>query len=114
MHAEQAAAEHTAHESHLATYWRVIVTLTVLAAGEFASAVAIEGKAQDAATVFMLGVLGLIALAGWKAVLVARFFMHLKYDPGILAFLALTPVILATPLVLFCVYDGLNGPGFGG
>jgi uncharacterized membrane protein YhaH (DUF805 family) len=100
------------YHDHMNIYWRVIITLTVLTAVEFAISFGIDGKADSQATLFMFGVLGLIALAAWKAVLVGRFFMHLKYDPGILSFLAIIPVILATPLVLFCIYDGLNGPAF--
>ncbi len=107
-------AEHAAHENHMPTYWRVIIALSLLTLVEFAISFGIEGTAQSAATVFMLGVLGLIALAAVKAVMVGKFFMHLKYDPGILSFLAVTPVILGTPLVLFCVYDGINGPSFAG
>ena len=100
------------YHNHMNIYWRVIITLTVLTAVEFAISFAIDGKAQTQATLFMIGVLGLIGLAAWKAVLVGRFFMHLKYDPGILSFLAVIPVILGTPLVLFCIYDGINGPAF--
>lgn len=100
------------YHNHMPIYWRVIITLAVLTGVEFAISFGIEGKANDQATLFMFGVLGLIALAAWKAVLVGRFFMHLKYDPGILSFLAITPVILGTPLVLFCIYDGINGPSF--
>jgi len=105
-------AEHAEHESHLPTYVRVIITLAVLTAGEFAIAFWIApGEDHQRPNVFMLGVLMLIGLAAWKAVLVARFFMHIKYDAKILALLAMVPVILGTPLVLLCVYDGTHGFG---
>ena len=106
--------EHAAHEDHMPVYWRTIVTLTVLTAVEFG--VAIFGmQTGDAAVrprLWVLGVVVLVALAAWKAVLVARFFMHLRYDPKILALIAATPVVLATPLVLFCIWDGTAGYGF--
>jgi len=105
------ASSGTAHESHLGTYTRVIITLSALTAAEFGLAWAIHGAA---AALFVLGVLGLLALAAWKAVLVARVFMHLKYDPRILSLLALVPLVLATPLVLFGIWDGASGPSFGG
>jgi len=113
MNHEATDAGHVAHESHLGIYWRVIITLTVLTGVEFAISFAMHGTHETAPKMFMLGVLALISLATWKAVLVARFFMHLKYDPGILSLLAVVPVILGTPLVSFCVYDMINGPGFG-
>lgn len=115
MHAEHANAEGIEpYHDHMPIYWRVIITLAVLTGVEFAISFAMHGTHESAPTMFMLGVLALIALAAWKAVLVARFFMHLKYDPGILSFLCLVPVILGTPLVLFCIYDGINGPSFAG
>ena len=97
------------YHNHMPTYWRVIITLAVLTGVEFGIAFLMKGVGP---TAFMLGVLALIALAAVKAVMVAKFFMHLKYDPKILALLCLTPVVLGTPLVLFCVYDGIHGPGF--
>ena len=95
---------------HMPIYWRVIITLGVLTGGEFAIAMAIDGVAP---TVFMLGVLSLILLAAIKATMVARIFMHLKYDPKILSLLCIVPLILGSPLVIFCIWDGLKGPSFG-
>ncbi len=108
-HDTSSAAAATAPADHMGIYWRVIITLAVFTGIEFGISFAIHGAA---ATAFMLGVLGLLGLAAWKAVLVARFFMHLEYDPGILAFLALVPGVLGTPLIAFGVYDGIAGPGF--
>jgi caa(3)-type oxidase subunit IV len=51
-----------------------------------------------------------VGLACWKAILVARFFMHIKYDPRILALIIVTPVVLAAPLVVLVGFDLLNGP----
>lgn len=114
--AEAAAAAHGGggeHHSHMATYWRVIIMLTVLTAAEFAIAFAVA-PADDGtpSSYFMIGVLGLLALAAWKAVLVAQVFMHLKYDPRILGVIAVSPVVLSAPMILFCVWDGIKGPGF--
>ena len=92
-------------ESHLPTYKRVIVTLAVLTAVEFGISIAMHTWFP-----FALGVLTLIGLAAWKAVLVARFFMHIKYDPKIFAFIVCLPLILGTPIVLLVGFDLLHGP----
>lgn len=91
--------------SHLPTYKKVIGGLFALTVVEFGISFWMH-----AGFPFMLGVLVLIALAFWKAILVAKFFMHVKYDPGILAFLAVIPVILATPLLLLVGFDLVKGP----
>jgi caa(3)-type oxidase subunit IV len=96
-------------ESHLPTYNRVIVLLATLTAVEFGIAYWMKA---DAGLPFVVGVLALLALAGWKAVWVARFFMHLKYDPSSLAFLALIPLILGAPIVVLVGYDLVKGPNF--
>ena len=108
-HAASDELGHGFHD-HMPIYWRVIITLAVLTLAEFGIAMAIDGAAP---TAFMLGVLALILLAAVKATMVARIFMHLKYDPKILSAICILPVILASPLVLFCIWDGLNGPSFG-
>lgn len=106
-----APAEHG--ESHLPTYNRVIVLLAALTAVEFVIAFWMHGDIPALGTLpFVVGVLGLLLLAGWKAVWVARFFMHLKYDPSSLAFIAVIPVFLGTPIVLLVGYDLIKGPNF--
>jgi caa(3)-type oxidase subunit IV len=98
-------------ESHLPVYKRVILTLGGLTAVEFVLSFWMHGSIPGIGVFpFMAGVLLLIGLAFWKAILVARFFMHVKYDPGVLAFLAVTPLILATPLVLLVGFDLVKGP----
>ncbi len=100
-------------ESHLPTYTRVIITLAVATAIEFGIAMFIGlDEAGVKPKMWMIGVLALIGLAAWKAILVGKIFMHLKYDPKILSLLAITPVVLATPLCAFCIWDGIAGPGF--
>ena len=92
-------------ESHLPTYKRVIVILALLTLVEFGISFAMHSFVP-----FGLGAVLLIGLAFWKAVLVARFFMHIRYDPSILAFIAFLPVVLGTPIVLLVGYDLLRGP----
>jgi cytochrome c oxidase subunit IV len=47
-----------------------------------------------------LTILALILLAVWKAVLVALYYMHLRYEPRRLRLLALSPLPLAIILVI--------------
>jgi len=47
----------------------------------------------------------LIALALAKAALVAMYFMHLKFETRTLAYIALTPLAIATLLVLVLLPD---------
>jgi len=98
-------------ESHLPTYKRIILMLGGLTVVEFVISFWMHGQIPGVGTFpFMAGVLLLIGLAFWKAVLVARFFMHVKYDPGVLAFLAVTPLILAAPFLLLAGFDLVKGP----
>lgn len=101
-------------DSHLSTYNKIIITLSVLTIIEFAIAYAMSpGDAETAAMIgFTLGVLILVGLACWKAVLVARYFMHIKYDPKVLAYIILSPVALMFPLVLVPLYDAVKGPAY--
>ena len=105
-------AAHDDHSGgHMSTYVRVIVTLAVATLIEFAIAYFIDPQHNSGTRpgFFMVGVLALIAIAAYKAWLVARVFMHLKYDPRILSLLAITPVVLGTPLVALGVFDGVYG-----
>ena len=45
-------------------------------------------------------VLALLLLAAWKALLVALYFMHLRFEPRRLALMALTPLPLGVILVV--------------
>ena len=47
----------------------------------------------------------LIAMALWKAVLVAMYYMHLKYEPARLWILAVSPIPLAFILVLAVITE---------
>ena len=48
---------------------------------------------------------GLILMAVWKAVLVAMYYMHLKYEPRRLWILAVSPLPLAVILVLAVITE---------
>jgi cytochrome c oxidase subunit 4 len=45
-------------------------------------------------------VLALLLLAAWKALLVALYFMHLRFEPKRLALIAMTPLPLGVILVI--------------
>ncbi len=49
--------------------------------------------------------LGLIAMALWKALLVAMYFMHLRFEPRRLWILAASPIPLAIILVIVVIQE---------
>jgi caa(3)-type oxidase subunit IV len=98
-------------DHHLRDYWKIIVTLTVATGIEFGISGLMAGA--DPKLGMSAGILLLVAVAFFKAVLVAKFFMHLKYDPRILAILAVTPLVLATPLNVICIFEVIKGPSIG-
>lgn len=53
-------------------------------------------------------ILALVLLALWKAMLVALYFMHLKFEPKKLLFVVLTPLPLALILVLLVLQENLR------
>jgi caa(3)-type oxidase subunit IV len=93
-------------DHHLKDYWRIIITLTVLTMIEFG----ISGLMAGHHLGFKLGIVVLVALAFVKATLVAKFFMHLRYDPKPLAIFAMIPLILASPILIICCFDVIKGP----
>ena len=56
-----------------------------------------------------VGVL-LVALASAKATLVALYFMHLRLETKTLGYIALTPIVIGTLLVLVLLPDALRAP----
>lgn len=56
-----------------------------------------------------LMVISLVFLALWKAMLVALYFMHLKFEPKRLLYVVLAPLPLAVILVV-AVMHGFRGP----
>ncbi|HET7274220.1 MAG TPA: cytochrome C oxidase subunit IV family protein [Longimicrobiaceae bacterium] len=82
-----------AHPVHgTRTYWIIGILLTVITAMEIA-AYYIEDTLGDAATSVIL------TLSAAKFVLVAMFFMHLKYDNKIFTGIFLFPLALATLVI---------------
>lgn len=107
------ADAHADPDAHMPTYNRTIILLSVLTAVEFVLAWMIApGEGAEPMLPFMLGVLGLMGLAAWKAIQVGRIFMHLTYDPRILTWIAVSPVVLGTPLVALACFDAIRGPTF--
>jgi cytochrome c oxidase subunit IV len=45
-----------------------------------------------------------------KAALVAKFFMHLRYDPKPLTIFIVIPLVLASPILMICCFDAIKGP----
>ena len=103
---------HAPAENHLSTYNKIILTLTVLTGVEFGLAFAIKPESGEPVIPFLVGVMALLVLTVWKATLVGRVFMHLKYDPRLLGWICVSPVILGTPLVIIGLYDGIHGGSF--
>ncbi len=48
---------------------------------------------------------GLVVMAVWKAVLVAMYYMHLRYEPARLWIMAISPLPFAAILVLFVITE---------
>ena len=52
----------------------------------------------------------LVSLASTKAAMVALYFMHLRLETRTLGYIALTPVVIGTLLVLVLLPDSLHAP----
>jgi len=96
-------------DHHLGDYKKIITVLAVATVIEFG----ISYMMAEHHLGLVAGILVLVAIAFFKAVLVAKFFMHLRYDPKILAILCSIPLILATPLNAICIFDACKGPAIG-
>ena len=82
--------ETTKKQTNYMLVWLVLFVLTVIEVG----------VAMIAALPKQVLILILIGLAIWKAVLVAMYYMHLKFEPRRLALLAASPLPLAVILVV--------------
>jgi caa(3)-type oxidase subunit IV len=109
------APEHAAHgeepdvhelDHHLSDYKKIITALSVLTAIEFGISHLMAIHTMG----FTMGVVILVALAFVKAALVAKFFMHLRYDPKPLAVMCVIPLVLASPILVICCFDAIKGP----
>lgn len=83
-------------------YFTIIVLLAVLTAVEVAVVFLPLPK-------LMIGIL-LVGLALTKAIMVALYFMHLKFEKTTLALIAVTPLILCT-LLMFALLPDSNPDG---
>ncbi len=93
-------------DHHLHDYRKIIATLAVATVVEFVVSYLMAEHHVGLAA----GIVVLVAIAFFKAILVAKFFMHIRYDPKPLAILAVAPLVLATPLVIIGCFDAIKGP----
>ena len=94
------AESHAEHHgpSYMAIFWYLAI-LTVVEIG-----VIFLPIAKTAIAVL------LVSLASAKAALVALYFMHLRFETKTLGYIALTPVLIGTLLVLVLLPDSLYMP----
>ncbi|HEX2501885.1 MAG TPA: cytochrome C oxidase subunit IV family protein [Methylomirabilota bacterium] len=96
------ADTHAKHgPSYMAVFWYLAV-LTVLEIGVIF--LVHVGVSKTAIAVM------LVAMASAKAALVALYFMHLRVETKTLGYIALTPVLIGTLLVLVLLPDSLHAP----
>jgi cytochrome c oxidase subunit 4 len=81
--------EHASHNAPYMLIWGILLVLTL----------AEVGYAFLSLPKFWLA-LGLIVMAIWKAVLVALYYMHLRWEPRRLWILAVSPLPLIVILIL--------------
>jgi len=93
-------------DHHLGDYKKIITVLTVMTAFEFGISYLMAEKHMG----LVLGIVVLVALAFVKAALVAKFFMHLRYDPKPLTMFIVIPLVLASPILIICCFDAIKGP----
>ncbi len=88
--------ERTAHRAH-PNYIAIFVALAVLTGVELGVAFLPFSKT--------ILILLLIGLAFWKALLVALYFMHLRFEPNRLRILAVAPLPLIVILVVAVIQE---------
>jgi len=93
-------------DHHLGDYKKIITVLTVMTAIEFL----ISYLMAEHHIGLAMGIVVLVALAFVKAALVAKFFMHLRYDPKPLTIFIVIPLVLASPILMICCFDAIKGP----
>ena len=86
--------------------WGGLAVLTAIEVGTaFMVRSALSGFGLSEQTMTMLIVLILIGLALWKALLVALYFMHLKWETRALKWLAAAPLLPATVMVVVVLME---------
>jgi cytochrome c oxidase subunit 4 len=89
------AAHGEAHEGgHNAPYMMIWVILLVLTLGEVGYSYAFQNTLPK--TIFIVG---LVVMAVWKALLVALYYMHLRWEPKRLWVLTVAPLPLIAILI---------------
>ncbi len=91
------------HEDHKKTYlaiWGILGVLTVVEIGVIFTPLP-----------HVAIVLALVSLASLKALLVARYFMHLKFEPGQLALLAAAPLLFLGIFAVFVAFESHSMTG---
>jgi cytochrome c oxidase subunit 4 len=86
------------HHTNYMAIWAALFALTVVEVG-----VAFLAFAK------IVIILVLIGLAAWKALLVALYYMHLKYEPRRMWLLAASPLPLALILIAAVLMEGWRG-----
>ena len=93
--AEAATAAESEHKQpRYIAIWAVLAVLTGIEV-----AVAFLGLSRSAT------ILALLGLAAWKALLVALYFMHLKYESTALKVIAAVPLLPAALLILIVLLE---------
>ena len=96
------ADTHAKHgPSYMAIFWYLAI-LTVLEIGTIYLVYFGISKV-------VIGIL-LVTMASSKAALVALYFMHLRLETKTLGYIALTPVVIGTLLVMVLLPDSLHAP----
>src|SRR5262245_30231299 len=95
-HSASAAEAHAAHgQAHPAPYVLIWGVLLIRTLAEVAYSYAFQHPLPKA-----IYIIGLLAMAVWKAVLVALYYMHLRWEPRRLWVLTVAPLPLIAILIL--------------
>ncbi len=89
----EAAAEERKHPNYMGV-WAGLAALTVVEVG-----VVYLGLGRH------IVILTLLALAIWKALLVALYFMHLRFEPKLVSIVAASPLLPAAILVILVLFE---------
>ena len=85
--------QHAKHPPYMGI-WVLLAVLTVLELG-------VAFLSWQKTTIILV----LVGLAAWKALLVALYFMHLRFEPNRLRILAVAPLPLAVILVIAVITE---------
>jgi len=86
------------HESHDRSYWFVFGALAVLTVVELSIPALMRGMGG-------VMILALLVVAGVKAILVASYYMHVRFEKRLVAWMAVSPFVLSLILVMLVKSD---------